>query len=122
LGFIARNDGQTRTTEMSDVQAPAVQATPAVAPTTAKPNAIQLLEAELVGFVKQKEQAIANLHVLDGAIQATQLLIGKLRAEAAKAEAEAKKLVDEAIAGAEHLATEAESKVVSIAEAVEKKL
>ena len=61
-----------------------------------KLNAIQLIEQELSTFFKQREQAIANVHAVDGAIQATQHLLGKLKAEVAKAEAEAKKLLGEA--------------------------
>jgi hypothetical protein len=119
-------------TDMSEATAatPTVTATPAPAK---QPSAIQLLEAELVNFVRQKEQTIANLHVIDGAIQATQVLIGKFKAEIAKAEAEAKKLAEEGIAEveklageaeteAEHVATEVKDKVVSIASAVEKQL
>lgn len=98
-----------------------------------KPNAIQMIETELVNFLRQKEQAIANLHAIDGAIQAAQAFLNKLRAEAAKAEAEAKKLATETVAEVEKVAetvatdvkTEAEkveAKVVSIAEAAKKEL
>jgi nucleoside diphosphate kinase len=63
-------------------------------------TAIQILEQELVNFMKQREQAVANVHAVEGAIQAAQHLIGKLKAEAAAAETEAKKLFDEAEAEA----------------------
>ena|ERR1700676_458011 len=68
-----------------------VQATPAP-----KLNAIQLIEQELSGFIKQREQAVANVHAVEGAIQAAQHLLMKLRIAAATAEAEAKKLLGEA--------------------------
>ena len=80
---------------MSDVQQVLPVATPApVAPKAL--TAIQLIEQELGNFFKQKEQAIANVHAVEGAIQAGQVLLFKLKAEIAKAEAEAKKLVGEA--------------------------
>ena len=76
--------------------------TPVVNAVQVKPNAIQLIEQELAGFfkqaelaAKQAEQAIANTHAIQGAIQGTQLLLAKLKAAAAEAEAEAKKLVGE---------------------------
>jgi len=83
----------------------------AVAPnpalTASKPlTVIQTIEQELVGFIKQREQAIANVHAVEGAIQAAQHLLARLKqaegeavvfakAEAAKIEAEAKKVVGE---------------------------
>ena len=100
----------------------AATAAPVAAPAPAsKPNAIQLIEQELANFFKQAEvaaknaeQAIANTHAIQGAIQATQHLLGKLKAEAVKAEAEATKLAGE-------VKTEAE-KVVTAVEAEAKKL
>lgn len=76
--------------------APAAVPAPA-APVVAAPrlNAIQMIEQEIAGFIKQhatalqqREQASANVHAIEGAIQAAQMLVGKLKAEAAKAEAE----------------------------------
>jgi hypothetical protein len=61
-----------------------------------KLNAIQLIEQEVGNFIKQREQAVANVHAVEGAIQAAQHLLAKLKAAAAAAEAEAKKLVGEA--------------------------
>ena len=59
--------------------------TPAAA---AKPlTAIELVEQELGNFFRQREQAIANVHAVDGAIQSTQHLLAKLKAEVEKAEA-----------------------------------
>jgi hypothetical protein len=70
---------------------PVTLATPAV---PAKPlTAIQLIEQEIVGFLKQKEAAIANVHAIDGAIQGAQSILNKLKTEVAKAEALAKEVV-----------------------------
>ena len=95
-------------------------------PTTEKKlNAIQLIEQELSTFFKQREQAIANVHAVDGAIQATQHLLGKLRAEAAKAEAEAKKLLGEAETEVKEAVTAVAgevSKGIHVVEAESKKL
>ena len=70
----------------------------AVAPNPAlaapKPlTAIQTIEQELIGFIKQREQAVANVHAVEGAIQAAQHLLARLKA----AEAEAVKLAQEAV-------------------------
>jgi hypothetical protein len=78
---------------MSTPAQPVVAATPAPAQ---KLTSIQIIEQELGNFFKQKEQAIANVNAVEGAIQAAQHLLNRLRQEAAKAEAEAKKLLDEA--------------------------
>lgn len=92
---------------MSEVETNATPATLAVVPAPAsapaapaKPlTAIQHIEEEIVNFIKQREiaaknaeKAIANVHAIDGAIQAANFLVAKLKNEAAKAEAEAKKL------------------------------
>jgi hypothetical protein len=61
-----------------------------------KLNAIQIVEQEIGNFIRQREQAIANVHAVEGAIQAAQRLLKLLQDEAAKAEAEAKKLLTEA--------------------------
>jgi len=82
--------GIVASTEQSSVPV-TVQAVP-----VQRLNAIQLIEQELMGFIKQREQAVANVHAVEGAIQAAQHLLGKLRAEFAKAEVEAKKLIGEA--------------------------
>lgn len=81
---------------MSDVQTPAptpVAATPAPAQ---KLTAIQIIEQEIANFIKQRESAVANVHALEGAIQAGQHLLAKLKAAAVTAETEVKKLVGEA--------------------------
>ena len=72
----------------------AAVATPAPAP---KLTAIQIIEQELAGFFKQREQAIANVHAVEGAIQAGQLLLSKLKAAASKAETEVETEVSKVI-------------------------
>ena len=70
--------------------------TPApVAAPAPKLTSIQIIEQELGGFFKQREQAVANVHAVEGAIQAAQHLLAKLKAEVAKAEAEVEKVVKE---------------------------
>ena len=64
-------------------------------------GAIQVIETELGTFFKQREQAIANVHAVDGAIQAAQHLLAKLRAEEAKVAAEVTKVIDEVKAAVE---------------------
>lgn len=65
-----------------------VAAQPAVETSPAKPpNAIQILEADLAQYFNQQQHLIANLHGVEGAIQATQNSLTRLKAEAAKAEA-----------------------------------
>ena len=103
------------------VQTVTGQATAAAVP-PARLNAIQLIEQEILGFVKQREQAIANVHAVDGAIQAAQHLVAKLRAEAARAEAEAKKLVTEAVAELEKIEKSAEQVTSNVTEFVKKEL
>lgn len=80
---------------------PAAALAPAAGPAAApaKPlNAFQIVEQELVGYIRQREQQIANLHAIEGAIQGAQKLVGILKAEAAKAEnfveAESSKVVE----------------------------
>jgi len=75
----------------------ATQGTANVAPAP-KLTAIQIIEQELAGFFKQREQAIANVHAVEGAIQAGQLLLSKLKAAAAKVETEVEK-VETAVEG-----------------------
>lgn len=86
-------------------------ATPAPVATAPKKSAIQIIEARIVEFVKQREQAIANVHAIDGAIQGAQNILNDLRAEAVKAEAEGKKLVGEAVGEVEKVFKEVESKL-----------
>lgn len=100
-------------------------ATPVAPAAPAKPlTAIQMIERELAGYIQQKEQMIANLHALDGAIQSSQHLLLKLREAEQAAIAEGKKLIGEVKAEAEKVVSEvdgtaksAENKVVSIADA-----
>ena len=100
----------------------AVATASAVAP---KLNAIQLVEREIGNFIKQREQAIANVHAVEGAIQAAQHMLAILKAEAEKAEAEAKKLVGVVEGEVKKLEGEAAtevSKVIDFVKAEAKKL
>lgn len=96
----------------------AVVAVPASVKTVevpAKPlTAIQRIEAELANWMKQHEQAIANVHALEGAIQGGQHLLTVLKAEEAKAMAAAQQ-VD---AGIKQEAEKIETSVVAEAEKV----
>jgi hypothetical protein len=53
--------------------------------TAPKLNAIQRIEQELITFMRQREQAVANVHAIDGAIQAAQHIVAVLKGEEAKA-------------------------------------
>lgn len=87
-------------TQQAPVSGPTLVGAAPAAPKVVAPakpkSAIEVLENELKNFFSQRAQLIANSHAVEGAIQATELLLGKLKAEAAKAvaatEAEAKKI------------------------------
>ena len=104
---------------MTELTAAPVAATAAPAP---KKNAIQIIEEEIAHFAQQQAQAIANVHAVEGAIQAANFLLGKLKAEAAKAEAEVKKVAGEVEAEVKTVVGEVESKVINIASAVKKEV
>ena len=97
---------------MSTVPAPIATATAVATPVPAAPaapkSAIQLIEEQIVGFIKQREQAIANVHAVEGALQGAQHLLTLLKNEAVKAESEATKVV-----------TEIKTKVNNVVSAVE---
>lgn len=84
-------------------------------PATATPvpvvklTSIQMIEQELQGFFKQAEaaaknaeQAIANTHAIQGAIQGAQHLLAKLRAAEQAAVKEVETLAGEAEAEVKH--------------------
>lgn len=98
---------------VSSVTLPATQVGPAP-----KMSAIQLIEQELKGFIQQREQAVANVHAIEGAIQAAQHLLSKLRSAAAKAEAEVKAGLD----AVQKVVTEVEQDVTNVIEFVKKEL
>jgi 3-oxoacyl-ACP reductase-like protein len=83
------------TPAVAPAPAPAAAPVPAVAAPAKPLNAIQLIEQELVAYIRQREQQIANLHAIEGAIQGAQKLLGKLKAEAVKAVAEVEKVAGE---------------------------
>ena len=98
---------------MSDTPVTSVVA--ATAPQSAKPlTAIQLIEQEIGNFFKQREQAIANVHAVDGAIQGAQALLAKLKAELVKAENFAKAEAEKAEAEAKTLVGEAETEAKAV--------
>jgi ABC-type transporter Mla subunit MlaD len=69
-----------------------------VSGTSMKPvTAIEMLEAEILSFLQQREKAVAQVHAIDGAIQATQHFLAKLRAEAAKAVAAVSTVAEEVV-------------------------
>jgi hypothetical protein len=85
--------------------APVVNAVQVPAP---KLTSIQLIEQELQNFFKQAEQAaknaeqaVANVHAVQGAIQGAQHLLAKLKAAEAATVNEVKKLAGEAVAEVE---------------------
>lgn len=94
---------------------PVIPVVAATAPQSAKPlTAIQLIEQEIGNFFKQREQAIANVHAVDGAIQAAQVLLAKLKAELVKAENFAKAEAEKAEVEAQKLVGEAETEAKAV--------
>ncbi len=82
-------------------ETPVVNAVQVPAP---KLTSIQLIEQEIVNFGKQAEQAaknaeqaVANVHAVQGAIQGAQHLLAKLRAAEASAAAEVTKVETEVV-------------------------
>jgi hypothetical protein len=90
---------------------PAAQAAPS--------SAIQQVEQEILTFFQQREQAIARLHAVEGAIQAGQHILAKLKAGEAVAVAEAKKLIGEAKPEVEKIEKAVETEVKKVEAAVE---
>ena len=76
---------------MSEGQTPLVATAVQAAPVAPKLNAIQIIEQELGNFIKQREQAVSNVHAVEGAIQAAQHLLARLKAAVVAAEDEIKK-------------------------------
>ena len=105
---------------MSDTPATPAVVSPSPTPVAGIPapklNAIQIIEQELFNFFKQREQAVANVHAVDGAIQGAQKLLGILKAEAAKAEVEAKKLLADAQTEVTEVEGEVKAEVVKVEE------
>jgi hypothetical protein len=88
---------------------PVPQGSQAPAPAPAAPlTAIQIVEQQIQGFIQQHEKAVSNVHAIEGAIQAHQSLLMRLRQEEVKAIAYAKKLGDAAITEAKQAAESAE--------------
>ena len=110
----------TPATPAAPVAAPV--AAPAAAAPAPKLNAIQLIEQEIGNFLRQREQAVANVHAVDGAIQAAQRLLGILKAEAAKAEAEGKKLLADAETEGKEIVTAVEGEASKVVDFIKKEV
>ena|SRR5579863_1075262 len=81
----------------------AVASAPAAAPVPATPspkklNALETIEQDIANFFKQREEAIARVHAIDGAIQASQHLLGRLKANLEEAAKDVKAEVEKGIA------------------------
>lgn len=97
----------------SNPVAPAAPTAPAPKAPAKPLSAIQIIEQEIVNFFKQREQAIANVHAVDGAIQASQSLLARLKVEEAKAAAAIKADVKEAVAEVEKVEEEVKTDVAT---------
>jgi hypothetical protein len=82
-------------------------------------NSIQIIEQEIGNYLKQKEQALkqyeqalANVHMIDGAIQSGQALLQKLRAAEAKAVSEVEKVAEGAVFEIDAVAKKVETAVI----------
>jgi len=95
-------------------------ATPA-APAAPK-TAIQIIEQELANFIQQHAQAISKVHAIEGAIQGAQHLLGKLKAEAAKAEAATKAAVSDLEKEAGQVENDVKTEASKVTEFVKKEL
>ena len=62
---------------MSTPVTPVVAAATAASQSAKPLTAIELIEQEIGNFFRQREQAIANVHAVDGAIQGAQTALGK---------------------------------------------
>ncbi len=87
-----------------------------------KLNAIQIVEQEIGNFIRQREQAIANVHAVEGAIQAAQRLLKLLQDEAAKAEAEGKKLLADAETEGKEIVTAVEGEASKVVDFIKKEV
>ena len=94
--------------------------TPTAAPAPVKKSAIELIEEDIVSYLRQKEQAIFNLHLVEGAIQGARSLITRLKAEAAKAEVESKKIGAEVEHVAETVVTDAKNEASALINDIKK--
>jgi len=92
-------------------------AAPAAAQASApKLTAIQVIEQELGQFFQKREEAVAHLHAVEGAIQGAQYLLAKLKA----AEAAAVAAVEEGVKGVEKVESEVVAGAKKVIEFVKK--
>ena len=99
----------------------AASAAPAAAAPAKPRTAIQIIEQEIVGYFKQREEAIARVHAIDGAIQSAQHILMALKAEAAKGIDDLKKWA-QPVPRSENIAGEVETAVETVAKDVESKV
>ena len=99
----------------------AASAAPAAAAPAKPRTAIQISEQEIVGYFKQREEAIARVHAIDGAIQSAQHILMALKAEAAKGIDDLKKWA-QPVPRSENIAGEVETAVETVAKDVESKV
>lgn len=111
------------TSQVPASQVPAATVAAPAAPAAAAPakprTAIQVIEQELAGYFKQREEAIARVHAIDGAIQSAQHLLMALKAEAAKGIALVQTGAKAVVAEAEKIAGEVKTEAVAVADKVE---
>ena len=113
------------TSQLPASQVPAATVAAPAAPAAAAPakprTAIQVIEQELTGYFKQREEAIARVHAIDGAIQSAQHILMALKAEAAKGIDDLKKWA-QPVPRSENIAGEVETAVETVAKDVESKV
>lgn len=111
------------TSQVPASQVPAATAAAPAAPAAAAPakprTAIQVIEQELAGYFKQREEAIARVHAIDGAIQSGQHILMALKAEAAKGITLVEKGAKAVVAEVEKIAAEVKAEAVAVADKVE---
>ena len=114
------------TSQVPASQVPAATVAAPAAPAAAAPakprTAIQVIEQELTGYFKQREEAIARVHAIDGAIQSAQHILMALKAEAAKGIALVQAGAKAVVAETEKIAGEVETAVETVAKDVESKV
>lgn len=97
-----------------------IQSAPVISAIPDKPlTAIQIVEQEIAGFIQQREQALSQVQAVSGALQGAQHLLARLKQEVARAEAEAQKLLTEALADTKHVVGEFHDNVIELAKKLE---
>lgn len=102
--------------------APVVPQAPATAAPAKPLTALQVLEQELAGFIRQREEAISRVHAVEGAIQAAQHLLSRLKAEEQKAVAFAAAELAKAETAVAPIVADVEAEAKKVVTAVESAL